>query len=266
MDAIAYHPYPETLTSGDYRPQEKTCRDLVGFVRQLINKYSSRPIETWVTELGWTTSALAPSGVDMETQADCMLRSFINYADTEVRVLIWHNLYDEQQNAWDPEQNYGLLGHDFGPKPSYRYFQSFERAFGVFRPCKLDGMQMSCSCPSSLEAHSFSLPDGSYLLAAWKSDDVEDFLEISSVRRIVSTEMVDLETGEVRSSVPPGGTDDTGAPRLEIGKKPVVLRIVAGPPEAPWAPAPAAGPGNALAGLQALLRALLGVISGCGKH
>ncbi len=266
VDAIAYHPYPETLTFGNYRPQEKACRDLVGFVRQLIGKYSSRPIEIWVTELGWTTSALAPPGVDMETQADHVLRSFINDADTEVRVLIWYNLYDEQQNAWNPEQNYGLLGHDFKPKPSYQYFQGFQRAFGASLPCEIDGMQMSCSRPSSLEAHSFSLPDGSYLLAVWKSDDVGDLLEISSIRRIVSADMVDLETGVARSSILPGETSDTGALRLTIGKEPVVLRIVAGPPEAPPVPPPVAGPGNMLADICALLRALLGVILGCGTR
>ncbi len=119
IDAIAYHPYPETLYQGDYTPQESRCRDIVGFVRGLISTHTARPLGIWITELGWTTCAQSPPGVSADTQASYMLRSLINYGGTEVARVFYYSLYDEQINQWD---YYGLATHDYSPNIRFFYF------------------------------------------------------------------------------------------------------------------------------------------------
>lgn len=96
VDALAYHPYAETLGPPEgYAPKESLCRYLVAMVRYLISRHTSKPLEIWLTELSWTTIPEVPPGVDEYTQACYLLRTFINYADTEVKRVIWFSIYDE---------------------------------------------------------------------------------------------------------------------------------------------------------------------------
>lgn len=62
VDAIAYHPYPETLQFLNYAPQEWNCRYIVSWLRNLISTYTTKPLKIWLTELGWATCTNFPPG------------------------------------------------------------------------------------------------------------------------------------------------------------------------------------------------------------
>ncbi len=177
VDAVAFHPYPETLRFMNYTPQEDHIRFVIGWVRWLISTYTSKNLEIWLTEFGWTTCANFPPGVSEDTQASYILRSLINYAGTTADKIFYYNLWDANQNPGDAESNYGILRNDFSPKKSYHWMRSFISLFGR-ATSKSGSVSVSCSNPSTLEAHSFNLEDGSVALGVWKRDEVQDTAEI----------------------------------------------------------------------------------------
>lgn len=232
IDAIAYHPYPETIgvegqpEEDTYRPKEELCRWLAdGFLPRLVSLHTEKELEIWITELGWTTCEESPPGVDYPTQASYMLRSLINYAGTGVDRVIWYNIRDEEM---DPHDYLGLLENDFTPKPSYAYYSTFTDVFGEAVPAPQDEAAFSCSDPSTLEAHCFELPDGGLAVGVWKSDDSEDSLAVTvNEPDFQEPLMVDPLTGE-RLPTPGISRDPEGritVHDLPIGKNPVILEF-----------------------------------------
>ena len=196
VDAIAYHPYPETLHWNDYTPQEERCRDIVSFVHSLVAGYTSKPIQVWITEFGWTTCAQQPPGVDGATQAAYMLRSLINYMDTDVDRVIWFNLRDTNLNALD---RYGLLTADGTEKYAYGCYRTFQQSFGKASASAADQVAFSCARPETLEAHCFGTPEGSLILGAWKSYDAADTLSFTlNSPAFKDPLLVDPQTGEAQ--------------------------------------------------------------------
>jgi hypothetical protein len=225
IDAIAYHPYPETLHQDDYTPQEQRCRDAVGFVRWLVSQHTTRRLEVWLTEIGWTTCSQSPPGVDTGTQAAYMLRSLLNYGGTDADMVFWYNLRDEQLNEYD---NYGLRYNDGSEKPSYRYFKCFEREFGGASADVPGAIAFSCSRPDTLEAHSFATPDGSLSLSAWKSDDAADSVTVTvNGYQFDDSTLVDPSSGTARPA--PSFTRDASGSitihDLPVGKTPVIIKF-----------------------------------------
>jgi hypothetical protein len=225
IDAIAYHPYPETLEEDNYTPQESRCRDIVGFVHWLVSEHTSKDLEIWITELGWTTCPESPPGVSEETQASYMLRSFINYAGTDVDRVFWYNLNDEYLNEHD---YYGLLRQDMTSKLSYPYYANFNACLTGALPTAPGTVSFVCSRPETLEAHSFTLGDEGLTISAWKSDDAGDSLDITLADYAYGEPVtVDPLTGGEEPT--PGVTrDENGCltvSSLGIGKTPVILRF-----------------------------------------
>lgn len=232
VDAMAYHPYSWTLRHGVPGPLEQLTADIVAQERALIAAHTGRPLEIWLTELGWTTysgeSGFLPPPVDPQTQADYLLRSFINYAATEVDRVMVHCLWDERQDPADPECNYGLISNDLTRKKSYYYLSTFQSVIGRAVYAAPGAATFTCSRPDTLRAHSFTLDDGSLAVAAWKSDDQADTLALSlTSASFMLPRKVDLRTG-TESSVPGAAFDSEGKPRvtgLAVGKTPVILRF-----------------------------------------
>jgi hypothetical protein len=231
IDAIAYHPYAETIgvegqPEEDFlRPKEWLCRELVDFVHGLVALHTEKDLEIWITEVGWTTCDETPPGVDADTQADYLLRTLINYASTDVDRVIWYNFRDTMLNDWD---RYGLLDHAFNPRPAYGYYSTFMDVFGPAVATDDTTASFTCSDPSTLEAHCFRLPDGDLAIAAWKADDSADTLNITVDDASLRFPMtVDPLTGTAQ---PLGGVSRDAQGRvnvagLAIGKKPVILTL-----------------------------------------
>jgi polysaccharide biosynthesis protein PslG len=231
IDAVAYHPYATTIgvqgqPQEDFlRPKEKLCRDLVDFVHWLVAQHTSKDLEIWLTEFGWTTCAQSPPGVDEATQAAYMLRTLVNYAATDVDRVIWYNLRDTWENEWD---RYGLLGLDFSPKSAYRYYATFSDVFGPATGIDEGAATFSCTRPASLEAHAFRLPSGGLLLTAWKSDDAADNLTVTvpdpTLDDPVAVDPASGAEGFV-SGVSRDSAGNITVSGLAIGKTPVILRL-----------------------------------------
>lgn len=229
VDAVAYHPYPETIgeegqpEEDTWRPKERLCRLIVDYLRNLISLYTTKELEVWVTEVGWTTCPTSPPGVDPSTQASYMLRTMINYASAGVDRVFWYNLRDTNLNELDM---YGLLGSDFTPKASYRFFRTFQEFFGRTTVDKSAPVIFSCSRTATLEAHCFRSPEGDLVLSAWKSDDAQDLLDIR-VNDPSLGNPVTVDPRDGTTVLTPGVTRDAGGnilvTGLAVGKTPLIL-------------------------------------------
>lgn len=231
IDAVAYHPYAETIgverqpEEDLLRPKEELCRYLVDFVHWLIAQHTERELEVWLTEVGWTTSSVSPPGVDEAAQAAYLLRTMVSYAATDVDRVIWFNLRDTWLNDLD---RYGLLRLDFSPRPAYAFYSTFMRAFGPAEGPAPGAASFSCSAPGTLEAHAFRLPGGGLAISAWKSDDAPDTLSVSVPDpALADPVLVDPASG-AESPAPGTSRDAAGNVTLSglpIGMTPVILRL-----------------------------------------
>jgi len=229
VDAIAYHPYPEIIgeagqpPEAKYWPKEKLSGWILNTVRELVWNYSKNrtpPIQVWITEMGYSTAA-----VDYQTQAAYMLRCLINYASTNVDKVIWYMLRDEPPVIPDEA---GLMTYGFVKKTAFDYYANFKKLFGPASGENLNQVAFSCSAPATLESHCFPLPDGRLMLAAWKSDNVADSLDLTITDPAFGSVMlVDPATG-ARSPAPGLARDAQGRLALKglsIGKMPVILEV-----------------------------------------
>jgi polysaccharide biosynthesis protein PslG len=231
IDAIAYHPYAETIwftgqpVEDRLRPKESLNRYLVQQVHSLVSEHTEKDLQVWITEVGWTTSAESTAGVDRDTQASYLLRTLINFASTDVDRVIWFNLRDTQENDTD---YYGLLAYSFTTKPSFGYYSVFQQVFGPSTASDPDAATFSCESPSALEAHCFRLPDGGLAIAAWKSDDTSDSLAVTIPDPSLA-DPVSIDPASGNESSIPGVSRDAGGnisvSGLAIGKTPVILRL-----------------------------------------
>ncbi len=228
IDAIAYHPYPQTMSQNNPNPQESTSRYLLEVLKGGLAQYTSRPIQIWITEIGWTTSSPQPPGVDPDTQANYMLRGLTNYADTDVDKVFYFSLEDPQPSQASEDNEYGLMKNDLSAKPSLSYFRNFESLLGASTRVASGAVEATSGDPSTLELHSFRLSDGGLVVAAWKSDDGADLLNLTVKDPFLGEPAaVDPLTGATRP-VSGIGRDSSGritVSNLAIGKNPVLLKM-----------------------------------------
>jgi hypothetical protein len=228
VDAVAYHPYAQTLSQDNPNPQEDLSRYLVEFLKAGIAQYTNKPLEIWITEIGWTTATNTPVGVDQQTQANYMLRSFQNYAGTDVDKVFYFSLEDPQQNPPDSDNYYGLMDKDLAPKTSLSFYRNFESLLGGATSASSDVVEAASGDSSTLEIHSFRLPDGGLVVGAWKADDGADVLDLT-VRdpSLDAPVTVDPATGQSHPTVGTGrdAHGNITVSDIAIGKNPVLLKM-----------------------------------------
>ena len=229
VDAIAYHPYPETFQFLNYEPQESNCRYIVDWLHSLMAAYTSKPLQLWITEFGWTTCSGTPPGVSEATQASYLLRTLVNYAGLPVDKVFYYNLYDESYDPAAQEANYGLLANDFRKKPAYSCFATFERVLGDAVPAGAGSASFTCTNPGTLESHCFELADGSLVIALWKSDAVVDSVTVKVAdKEFGSPQMVDPISGETLSGLSftrdADGTLSLNS--IPVGGMPALLKVM----------------------------------------
>ncbi len=117
-DALAFHPYTD-LSGGTELLLKK-----VDSFRAVMSDHDDAATPLWVTELGWATSA---DGVSEDQQAQWLTDSVTALLDSgEVSAVFWYNLRDEGGNASDAEGNFGLVRHDWSPKPAFTALKNLE--------------------------------------------------------------------------------------------------------------------------------------------
>lgn len=109
MDAVSFHPYGQPLP-----PEKKLLAD----ISKLKSLAPGKPL--WITEIGYP-SYTGPSGVDEETQANYLVRTFLlAKASQAVARVSWYDFQNDGEDRAEAEFNFGLVRMDRSPKPAYR--------------------------------------------------------------------------------------------------------------------------------------------------
>lgn len=114
-DIVAVHPYSKAAP--DVHVKEDDNFDDVALIRQVMLAYGQQDKQIWVTEWGWSTTA-----VTQQTQADWLTISLqlIKSQYTYVSVATFFLDYDRPNTLY-----YGLFTSDFSPKPAASAFYDF---------------------------------------------------------------------------------------------------------------------------------------------
>ncbi len=136
FDAVGVHPYVFQRAPDTVHPNVRHSFHGLGELRKVMvaNKDSGKAI--WITEMSWPTHRRAPGakgdwaeGVCLDTQADYLVRAYrkIRSDYPFIPVATWYNFRDSGSDSTYVEHNWGLVGHDFHPKPSYFAKQQLTR-------------------------------------------------------------------------------------------------------------------------------------------
>lgn len=141
IDATCYHPYATTLPCPwwvlwNRDPQEAIALDCLKKHKELVAKYTSKKLEIWLTEIGWSTQGFPFWEVVTEQQqAEYFVRTHILY-EGKVDALFFYDLWEmanDKAPIWSSEwwsnmtavNHYGIVKHDFTEKPGYTAIKGF---------------------------------------------------------------------------------------------------------------------------------------------
>lgn len=138
MDSFSVHPYtsPSTADVGypaQGGPAPRASLDLPqaltgGFASaiQQARGFAKRP-GLWITELGWPSNAVGLAGQAQQTARTALLVAAM--PDDYARVFYYDFLCDGA-NPDEDENNFGLVGFDYSPRPAYVAYAQATRAVG----------------------------------------------------------------------------------------------------------------------------------------
>lgn len=132
----------------------------------------------WITEFGYTTAQVDKTGLwrgfTESAQAAYLVRFGILAVANGVDRTYFYDFYDDGSKAHETEQNFGLVRHDYTPKPSY---------FAIQRLCRLmPGDTKACQLPLKVKRHA----DWGWAGSLKWDDEVIDYLsrpQVYAVRR-----------------------------------------------------------------------------------
>ncbi|RAU96132.1 hypothetical protein DQG13_20915 [Paenibacillus sp. YN15] len=118
VDAASVHPYQFPGTPEHMVPEMERLHNLIA----QYNNGQSKPV--WITEISHPTHQSA-AGVDVKTQADYLVRTFVLSLASGIDKVFWYDLMNDAVNPPSAEANYGILNHQddplgrHTPKPAY---------------------------------------------------------------------------------------------------------------------------------------------------
>jgi hypothetical protein len=135
----------------------------------------------WATEAGFHNAMRGPSdqqpGVSERAAAVYLTRTFLQHFESGIRRTYAYELLDEtpERRGRDPEQHFGLLRHDFSPKPSFTALKNLLTLVGPAgaRP-RLKPLRLGVSGPADLHRVVLRKANGNYLVALWRTASVWD--------------------------------------------------------------------------------------------
>jgi hypothetical protein len=122
MDVVSIHPYNRTPDG-----MLQAVLDAQSLIRK-YNQGQDKPV--WITEVGWHTDT---RGVDEKTQADYLVRTYVQALSAGVKKIFWYDLMNDGMQADYGEDNFGLIRHQddpkgqFSPKPAYAAYGAMTR-------------------------------------------------------------------------------------------------------------------------------------------
>jgi len=171
LDVGNIHPY-----TGGLSPDAKLVRTEIARGSAVSGR---KPM--WATEAGFHNAMRGPAqeqpGVSEQAAAVYLTRTFLQHFQSGVARTYAYELLDEKpdRRGRDPQQHFGLLRHDFSPKPAYRALRNLLGLMGRTgarsqpRPLRLD-----VHGPSDLHRLVLQKADGTYLVALWRTASVWD--------------------------------------------------------------------------------------------
>jgi len=135
----------------------------------------------WATEAGFHNALRAVDGqppVSERAGAVYLLRTFLEHFRDGIGRTYAYELIDEKpdRGATDPEQHFGLLRHDFTPKPAYSALKNLLAVVGrgerrsPLRPLRID----MPGPEGDVRRLVLQKPDGTYVVALWRLASVWD--------------------------------------------------------------------------------------------
>ncbi|GLQ97895.1 cellulase family glycosylhydrolase [Dyella mobilis] len=123
IDGVSIHPYNYGKPLWGHTPEAAMA--WVDRTEQLLAKASGRPVDVYVTEIGWPTHV---GGYAEDTVADYLTR-FMNLAKASgyVRGVWWYDLIDDGGDPENKEDRFGLYRQDGTPKPAALRMTEFNR-------------------------------------------------------------------------------------------------------------------------------------------
>jgi hypothetical protein len=117
FDRIGYHPYPRMRKDVTNLSIEQDLENMFTRLSRTVAANGDRDRRLWLTEAG---CADLPRTISERRQAECLVVIMtICAAEKDVEKIFWYNFQEDGDNPDDAEQNYGLVHHDFTPKPVF---------------------------------------------------------------------------------------------------------------------------------------------------
>ena len=108
MDAMSFHPYRQPSP-----PEENLLADTA----RLKALAPEKPL--WITEIGYPSHTGA-AGVDEETQADYLARTFLlARTSPSIKRVFWYDFQNDGEDPGEAEFNFGIVRKDGTPKPAF---------------------------------------------------------------------------------------------------------------------------------------------------
>lgn len=137
FDALGVHPYVFQRSPDVVHPDIRHSFHGLAELRKVMLSWGEGAKPIWITEMSWPTHRRAPGavgdwaeGVSLQAQAAYLSRAYekIGREYPFVQVAMWYNLRDQGSDPTRLEHNYGLVRHDFRPKPAYLAYAATARA------------------------------------------------------------------------------------------------------------------------------------------
>jgi hypothetical protein len=187
----------------------------------------------WATEAGFHNAVHGPAdeqpGVSEHAAAVYLTRTFLQHFKSGVARTYAYELLDERpdRRGREPEQHFGLLRHDFSPKPAYRALKNLLGLVGRDGRSHLRPLRVTVTGPADLHKLVLQKADGTYLVALWRSASVWDRDRKRPLRVAPRSVSVALPGAERVALADPVRSSRLRRQRLRAGR--VALRVAGRP-------------------------------------
>jgi hypothetical protein len=193
----------------------------------------------WATEAGFHNAVAATSGqpgVPEGAAAVYLVRTFLEHFRSGIPRTYAYELLDQapEPARRDPERHFGLLRHDFTPKPAFTALRNLlavvgkDRTAGSLRPL---GLTVS-KAPRDLRRLVLRKRDGTYVVAVWRDASVWDTAARRPVRVQPRTVRIRVAGAQAASVTDPVAGRSArrvavrgGRMSLGVGANPLLLQV-----------------------------------------
>ena len=193
----------------------------------------------WATEAGFHNAVAATSGqpgVPEGAAAVYLVRTFLEHFRSGIPRTYAYELLDQapEPARSDPERHFGLLRHDFSPKPAFTALKNLlavvgkDRTAGSLRPLALTVSK----APRDLRRLVLRKRDGTYVVAVWRDASVWDTADRRPVRvqpRAVGIRVAGAKAASVSDPVAGRSARRVavrgGRMSLRVGANPLLLQV-----------------------------------------